>query len=261
VEKQPLTPQLWLGEFNRAVSVAAPLFCLALCAVDSDLKSMRDQRAVIDDLLSLRKWNPSGRDVLVATPSGLAFVYHHILGAVLLDSGRRAEAVQLLTTRVRYAFGGTFDQMWREPEMMGWATSFNSNWTVASTFLQNLPQTQPWLMHFFVDDECYLIALRAYNFTASLLEMATAIASGGQQGAPKPERVPPIFAQGGELAAIMTAAVPDRQALETIARESNLDSNDLRRAWPAWCQAVVNSFGSYDAPLMRHMLRAPPELP
>jgi hypothetical protein len=264
IEKEQLGPDRWLGEFCRAISAAAPLFSLALCAVDSEIESVRDQRAVIDDLLSLREWDHNGPSVVVATPSGLAFVYHHILGALLLDLGRRADAIRLLTTRVRDGSGDTVEQIWRERELIGWPTSLDANWALAWRFLHSLPQTQRWLMHFFVDDASFLRALRAYNLTASLLELSARLANDPQPGAlttGRIEHVPPMFAQGGDLAAIVTAAVPDRSVLASVGQEFHVEPRELRQAWPGWCEAVTTWFANAGDRRVAFMLRRPPELP
>ena len=115
---------------------------------------------------------------MVAAPSALAFVYHHALGALLIDSHRHEEAIRLLLTRVRDITMGSIAQIWKEPELIGWPTSLGSNFMAAWSFLEGLPQSQQWLMHFFTDDASFLRALRAYNLTASLIELGTRISEG-----------------------------------------------------------------------------------
>ena len=72
----------WFEMLHSACREASPLMILALTAVDSEIEGLSDQRGLLDDLLAIPGWQPSGTKIVIEAPAVLAYVFHNVLGAV-----------------------------------------------------------------------------------------------------------------------------------------------------------------------------------
>jgi hypothetical protein len=170
----------WMNEGFGAIG---PLVVLALVAVDSEQESLREQRALLDDLFNLQAWNMSGSRSVINAPHGFAFAYHQVLGACLVTSRRYDEAVNLLRTKTPILLGSEeIVEVWESPEMMGWTDALGGKVTDGWDFLTQLYSTHAWLSHFFVSETDYQLGLRAYLFIAALLETSRIARSNEEPG-------------------------------------------------------------------------------
>lgn len=259
--------ETWPAQRLAAVRAYEPLFLLALCGVESAIPELADQRGLLDDCLEVPSWEESGLTVVVAMPQVLGCVYHHLLGASLIASGRHGAVLQLVTTSVRSEREG-LKELWDvRPLWWGFRESGHSceqQWR----FVAELYRSEPWLAHFFVREGEYGESLRAYGMFASLVELAHLLAAGGGPELQKPKAefmlsIPPLFVLGTEreLPAALRRAVPSREVVQLVAEASGITSRQLEESWPAWFRQWVRWHGR-DAFFRIPWLRdEPPKLP
>ena len=161
----------WFEMLHSACREASPLMILALTAVDSEIEGLSDQRGLLDDLLAIPGWQPSGTKIVIEAPAVLAYVFHNVLGAFLLLSRRNREAIRLLRTNVPVGIGSSHVQeLWHSSDMMGWDDAFSNDLMAAWGFVDSLWETYPWLGHFFV---------RSHDFSVGILRIYASCGSAG----------------------------------------------------------------------------------
>ena len=230
-----ITNANWPERFDSAVTEGAPLMALALTAVQSDIGSIADQTALLDDFLHIDEWNRSGVNVVVAVPAGLAYVYHHVLGAYLVKSKHPDRAVGLLMTPVEDGSRHGTRPLWNASKVVGWPDALDGNARTAWKYLEQLFDKQYWLNRFFANKREFISCLRAYNLIASLVELSEFLSREGGEKITEggfSYEVPPMFAMHDDVRRLVRLAVPDRHALEAIGVEYGVSDGALRAAWP-----------------------------
>jgi hypothetical protein len=241
----------WFATLSLACHETSPLMMLALCAVDSEIECLSDQRALLDDLYGMPEWVRAGTTIVIEAPAGLAYLFHNILGAFLVSSNRQTEAVRLLRSRIPIEFGSPHvGEIWRSPPMMGWGESFGEDLDRGWQFLNSAWERHPWLAHFFARRDDFCVGLRAYNLLAGIVELAQRVSSGNAVTASEEswrQSVPPVFLttiSGGRdvpsTSKLLSMAVPDRRVLREIADEHGCDPAQLRDSWSRFYASWVN---------------------
>lgn len=232
----------WLSTIDEAVGVAEPLFVLALSAVESEIPSISDQSALIDDLLHLEGWDPNGACSVVYIPAALGFLYHHLLGTFLLESSRREDAIRLLTRSVRTRNETSVEALWQNHELMGWVKSLDGNCITSWNFMRSLWPTKPWLATFFTSERSFFDSYRAYAALASCIELAAFLGKGATVGNLDQDLwldVPPTFVHpvddnGTDIAEIMRRAIPNNDILNCVITMGKCEEVAFRESWPIW---------------------------
>jgi hypothetical protein len=250
VEPERPTQEEWVATFDEAVEVAAPLMLLALTAVDSQIPEVANQVGLMDFFTEIEDWNGSGRIVLVHAPEGLVYVYHHVLGALFLESQRIEPVVDLLSTQVGVGHGREAVPLWQARKLIGWPEALGGHAYAAWDFLGKSLARHDWLKHFFIDDSSFLRSLRAYNLVASLLVLADQLRQGVKidgDELPLAVRIPPMFLPGNNLERVIRHAFPNGDALRRVADVSGVSTDEVRAAWPKWLNLCARSLGDrYD---------------
>lgn len=259
----------WYKMLHNACRAASPIILLALSAVDSEIEGLADQRGFLDDLTNVPEWERSGIRRVIEAPLALAYVFHSILGAFLIASNRPREAIRLLRTKVPIEVGSLHvGELWQSPEMMGWAESLGHDVDKGWGFLNSMWDNHPWLGHFFVRRQDFLIRIRAYNLLAGMLELASKLRRGGDFSS---FSVPPLFLtplSGGwdvpSVDRLLSLALPDRAMLKAIADEYGCGEKQFREAWSgfysAWMAEFAHLFGLRPRLVARGQFERP-ELP
>jgi hypothetical protein len=265
----------WYEILHKACQGASPIMLLALSAVDSEIEGLADQRGLLDDLINIPEWHPSGIKIVIQAPFVLAYVFHNVLGAFLVASSRHREAVRLLRTRVPISVGSSrVRELWQSSDMMGWTDALGGALVKGWEFLNSLWEKHPWLGHFFVRRDDFLISLRAYVLLAGLLELASCVSRNGVllpgEGAWRGS-VPPLFLlpiSGNwdvpSTSKLVALAVPDRSAPEAVAEEYGCPVQQVRDSWPTFYRGWVRTFEQSPDLDFRSAAREhlePPELP
>lgn len=247
----------WIESLHEGCREASSLMMLALAAVDSEIDTLSDQRGVLDDLVSISGWGRGGHMVVAESPNVIAYVYHNILGGLLVSSNRHDEAIRLLRTTIPMTVGSSHvGELWQNPEMMGWAESLQHRVTDGWQFLHVVWSRQKWLAHFFVDSRELYVGIRAYMMLAGLLELAEFVARGGDistldtRESLESLAVPPMcFSSMGQLGdapsteKLISMAVPDHRVIEQIAAQFGCKADAIVRAWPGFFKRWRNAAG------------------
>ncbi len=260
----------WLLAFDEGVKVAESLFVLALTAIESEIPSICDQTALIDDLVHIEGWHPSGPRTVAHMPGALGFLYHHIVGAMLLESSHHSDATRLLTRHVRSPDGTETHPIWRDGELMGWVESLRGNCITSWQYVRSLWASRKWMATFFRSERSFFDSYRAYATIASAIELATLL---GKDTAPEEVNedrslnVPPMFINAGDekgtdITEIVRRAIPSVEVLSEIAKTGGCDVTAFRTAWPLWFHQWCR-FISQTHPTLGHWLGRghPPRLP
>lgn len=204
-------------------------------------------------------------------PRALAYLYHHILGAFWVSSGKYQEASNLLLIKVCNPNLDHPCKLWQDHGLLGWVESLKRNMYKSWDFLCTFYDSNPWMHEFFVSSKAYLVSLRAYVFLASIIELADFV---GKMGMDRTIdmgvylEVPPTFlisnVNDASLDDLISKVIPDRLSLNQIATTGGADPDTMRREWPNWIKAWCNTLGSRNVHMavkLRFYLENPPILP
>lgn len=268
IENKNETEDEWRDSSVKGVEVCEPLLVLALSAVDSEIDSIRNQYALIDDFVSIEDWRPSGRTVVVSMPYALAYVYHHVLGAFLVESNKHRDAIRLLSTPGRIPNRTETCKLWQNHGLMGCIDSLGGSGLESWNFLCGFYDSKPWTHHFFPTRKSFLESLRAYTMLASMTELCSWLGDGGAPDDLQKTMllaVPPMFAIRGEygsyLPEIVSKAIPDRSTLVSLADSGGTDVERVYQAWPGWFRQWVTRIQQTDWHLGHRPGLKPPPLP
>ncbi len=241
-----------------------------MVAIDSEIPSICDQAGLIDDLLYVEGWLRGGSVRVVEMPRALAFVYHHIVGALYLDQSRHNDAMNLLTRQVRNKYGSATGPIWKDHELMGWVDSLAHDCLNSWKYVRSLWTSRKWLGEFFHSRAGFVDGYRAYVALASAIELADFLGRGGTHTQLEGEMmldVPAMFvhpedSEGANLSDIVARAIPSRRVLGDIVEIGGCSVEDFRAGWPLWFRQWLQFLsGSYL--VLAHELGTggPPALP
>lgn len=166
---------------DEGFAAASTIYAVALAGVESGHEKFNNQCAIIDELLTPPDWNRSGRTVVAGLPDTLVFLYQALHGAICMETGQVALAVQLARSHFRYAYTSEPEVLYENGEWVGWPKSISDNCTDAWKFLTKLPEKHSWLFRVFGTKEDYLVALSAYYAVLNIVEAVDALAAGKQE--------------------------------------------------------------------------------
>ncbi|MCK4341425.1 MAG: hypothetical protein KAY37_06855 [Phycisphaerae bacterium] len=277
IQNETITEDKWPAFFNEGVEVCEPLLILALTAVDSEIDSIRDQRALIDDFINMEDWNRSGSTVVVSMPYALAFVYHYVLGAFLVGGNKHNEAIHLLSMKVSDPRQNRARKLWQIHGLMGWVRSLEGGHCLRSwEYLGRIYESRPWPKQFFHTQKYFTDSLCAYTMIASMIELGSFLAEYNTQEPLKTDMeldVPPLFAIDPvsrletDIEVIVNKAMPNRSIVNDIATAVGTDTEIIYNAWPSWFEqwdSFLGRIGGYQYSLADYLSdhkQQPPELP
>jgi len=243
-EKDPDPYRNMARHIMDAVSSVAPIFVIALTATESGESGVNVQRSLLDDLIRPPSWNLAGYDWIVEMPRALGFIYHHLLGAHLIQESQQLDALRLLTMDVTDSDSAGTSPLWCSAELMGWCRPFEGNCEVSWDFVVGLYKRLRWLAHFFPYERDYLEAIGAYRVLASLVDFAMAVKASpsDEKTTFKPHlQVHPGFLNTREivenLRTSIRKAVPDKLSISRLADLVGVHEEKLRTFWPLWFRA------------------------
>lgn len=222
----------------RALTPLAPLFALALAAVESGHTELRSQRSLVDDLLAPPGWPAYGATTVVDYPKTFVYVYQALHGAACLHTGQADLAIALIKTPLRQRWGEKYMPLWRDPHAIGWPPAFLENCSWAWEVLQVLPAQWPWLLEIFDDEESYRTALAAYYMALNVFELAWTIANQPTALHAKQLRfeIPLLFFLSHDKLEErpLRLLVRNRDMLQASWSRMQVTDQSMRDAWPAW---------------------------
>ena len=157
---------------DEAVSIASPIICIALAGVESGREQFREQKALLSELLYIPDWERSGYSAWIDIPYAIGYIYHSMHGAISLSTNQMESAISLAKYKVLIRHSGSYTELWRESNLMGWSESFGGNCTSGWDYLASACSRLDWVGEIFGDELEYKTALVAYYMALSIHNLA-----------------------------------------------------------------------------------------
>ena len=232
-------------------------------SADTSNCSFQTEPSLLDDIIHIDGWREAGITVVVRAPEVLAFVYHHVLGALLVETNRHEEAIGLLTRSIRLQNSSFAEPLWKHGELMGWVASLSGNCVLSWRFLRDYVSKARWLFGFFKSDKFFFESCRSYAVLASCIELATDLGKGSVaadlDGYVRLD-VPCMFLfadseREGGIGDIVQRALPSVDVLRKVVAVGNCREDQFRGAWSGWWSRWLQFAGEIYTPMpygLRH---------
>ena len=169
---------------DKAVEIISPLISVALVGVESGREQFRDQKSLLDDLLNIVGWNPTGYTTWISIPNALGYVYHSLHGGLSLNTNQIDLALSLARVKIPVVGGTKYFPVWEMSELRGYSESISGsrggNSVESWKYISTAYERWEWLALIFGDELEYRTSLVAYYMALNIHELATVIASGPQ---------------------------------------------------------------------------------
>ncbi|MGA2240350.1 MAG: toll/interleukin-1 receptor domain-containing protein [Candidatus Bathyarchaeia archaeon] len=227
----------------EAAAIFEPVICLSLAAVETGQDQFRKQTAIIDDILYIKGWDPSGYTVYTNINSAVAFLYQAVHGALAIQTNQYDLAFELATTLIRIDRIEKSMPLWKYPELVGWSTSFGQKVTVCWNVLMTLHERWKWIAEIFGSPDGYLSSLCAYYLFLDLLEYAEIFRTGDtsvldQTGVQLEIPVGCLRLDEPFLQKAFSQLISNRKAIRSLLPE--LLREDAKVGWQKWVRIVRN---------------------
>ncbi len=169
-EAGPDTQDGLIATTLQGIDIFSPLICIAVAGVASGRKRYSNQGALLEEILHPKGWNRSGLTQIVYLPEAASFVYHSVHGAMCAYTDQIMNSIDLVRIFIQLPSMGKPDQVCKNHEIMGWATSLGHNAERSWETLYSLAGHYPWIKTIFGDEEEYQTALVAYYMALSINE-------------------------------------------------------------------------------------------
>lgn len=183
-ETEPKSKEQFIQVVDQAVKIISPLMSVALVGVESRTEHFNDQKSLLYDLLSIPGWSSVGHTVWVNIPYALGYVYHSLHGGISLNTNQLNLALSLARVKTPIADGTKSLRLWERSEFRGYSESISGkrggNCIESWEYLIEAYERWEWLSPIFGDESEYRTSLVAYYMALHIHELATVIASGGQ---------------------------------------------------------------------------------
>jgi hypothetical protein len=223
---------------DDAVQRTASLMVIGLAGVESGRDAFVDQRSLLDDLLSISGWNPSGYKTLVSLPSTLAYVYQALHGTMALITGQPQVALRMANTELVHEHTDKMEPLWQRYEVVGWPETLGGTCSKAWDYLYKAPERWGWLADVFGSADDYRMGLVSYYMVLSLNELATYIRSGDALSTDKGRvavnvNVPVCFLTADSQVSTRSVAQV-RRHMATLLKELSVTEQAVQSYWDAW---------------------------
>ena len=247
---RPADEETLLRAVDEAIENISPLLVIALVGVESGANQLKDQRALLDDLLNVERWSYSGQPVLVELPIALGFAYQALHGALCFETGQWDLAVSLANTSV-HTRDGDAEILRRRYDLVGGPRSLAGNYLIAWRFLSSAYTRLSFINALFSSERDYRAGLVAYFLCLNLLELCDFVAQGGEKSVQEGKTWAldvPLCCLSEERETIQRGiSFMERspQLAPELCRLSGVGLGDIKRAWPVWNQICSNWASRY----------------
>jgi serine/threonine-protein kinase len=242
---QPPRKEAWTRQMDRAVDAVAPVLALSLVAADADSVAAVEPTDCLAAILAPSGWDMNGFIPVTRVPRALGYLYHHVVGALLVRNRLHADAARLLLYRPRDREEPSQRRLVECEDLTAWPDSLfrEDGFQAAHAYLTSLYKSRDWLSHFFATKDDWLLSIHAYALTASLFELGLILKNKPEEDLDTEHRsllVPPVFLYEGTLDDVQEHAFPNRSAVDLYAQAMDLSAQQLRRKWPEWHRVWLN---------------------
>ena len=187
---------------DEAVNIVSPLISMALAGVESGEEYFKDQRSLLNNLLSISDPDLDRSLTWERIHYILGYVYHSLHGALSLNTEQIDLALDLARVKVQFYSKDNFGNVWEAPPFMGWSQLIGGNSCIEGwEYLASAYNRWEWLASIFPNELEYRVSLVAYYMTLNIHELASVISSGQQttlnENSLKEFRVPVTFISEG----------------------------------------------------------------
>lgn len=153
------------------VDTASPLFLVVLGGVISRSKNFQNQEGLLIDLLSMDDWRiQNNYEILRTVPELLAFVYHHVYGALLIYNGRLHEVSSIFKQKIPIRQPSIhYEYLYNVPSVTGFIKSLGRDYTKSFNFMLSSYSNWSWLKLLFKTEEDWMQALVNFQMTMNIL--------------------------------------------------------------------------------------------
>ncbi|HWO24473.1 MAG TPA: serine/threonine-protein kinase [Kofleriaceae bacterium] len=237
------------GIADRLVGVAAGRIALSLAGLYSQDPALVDQRRVLEDLLAIPQWERGTSSFADDAPRGLAYLFHHLYGALCCELGRIDLALPLAEVQfpARDAQYGEMP-LWRLPDMHG--SKVFTNRITAWDYTSHLRERIPWLEAFFAMPDDFAVGLTSYSMLMCLLELCYDAGKilpslkSGQIKVVEMFDVPPMF--GSMTSDVRRKAVArtfgSAQTVGLVMSRTRADPQVVKEVWPNWKPSLSRAY-------------------
>lgn len=153
------------------IESSVPLLLVALGGIISSNKRFQSQEGLLIDILSIDNWwQQGGYDVLRQVPELLAFVYHNLYGAMLIDNGRLNEVSLIFKQKIPVEQPSIqYEYLYKVPSVTGFIQSLGRGYIDSFKYILNAYNRWPWLALLFENEQNWKQALTSYQMTINIL--------------------------------------------------------------------------------------------
>ncbi len=240
-----------MDALKRALVVLAPTWAWTLAAVESGKPELAGAGRLMREMIEAPAWPTTGRAAYVGTPWALAYLFHHLHGAVALHAANPAAAASVAVLEFQRPLTGKRKPLYELPALSGHPALWGGDASLAWKRLAGLYEELPWLASFFGGGAEFREALAGYTVLLSFVEFAGLMKTENGPAAVSDGKVtlhvPPNFMfesdrtreRGFEL------AFPDGITVNAMIRIVGAPQRATRELWPRWASLVCRLARSY----------------
>ena len=226
---------------DEAVDIISPLITAALAGVESGQEHFKNQRSVMNNILSVSDPDLDSRLTWERIRYTLGYVYHSLHGALSINTEQIDLALDIARVKVQYWDQQNNENLWTAAPFMGWSQLIGKNHcTEGWKYLSSAYNRWEWLGSIFPDELEYRVSLVAYYMALNIHELASVIASGKQETIEtshlKEFCVPLTFISEGRD--INQRAISHLQsnpeALTKLWSSLNVTRTEMEHSWKKW---------------------------
>ena len=233
---------------DKAVDMVAPLISVALMGVESRNEQFNNQKALLDDLLSIQSmegWKRAGFVSWIEIPYVLGYVYHSLHGGFCLQMNQLNLAFNLAQAKFPLAMDSPHTgSLWRNRQLMGYCESLGRDRVEGWKYLVKAYERWEWLSLIFTGGVEYRSSLVAYYMALSIHELAVEIASGRKiELIEYGVRVPFDFlSEEYEIKQRATSLLLHDSTLPELWTSLGVTQEQMKSSWRIWIERYENLF-------------------
>jgi hypothetical protein len=156
---------------DEFIITASPLFLMAFAGYLSFNERFINQEGLLIDLLTMEGWgNQSGRLEVYNIPQLLAYVYHHIYGALNIDNDRINHLSKIFEQKIPSDSNRKYDYLYKVRSVTGWIDSLGRDCFKSFNYLLSCFQRWDWIKLLFNDEIDFQRSLVCYQASLNLMD-------------------------------------------------------------------------------------------
>lgn len=236
-------------KLDNLINLASPLFLIALSGCLSFKEKFNQQEGLLIDLLSSNEWNEFR--INHAISELLAYVYHHIYGALSIDIDQLDNLVKLLEQKIPLSqFTHEYEYLYKVPTIVAWIELIdNGNCFIAFKYLLGSYQKWDWIRLLFNNENEFKKLLVCYQKTMNIFDYFNQVKTKNLiNDLNNRIYIPPTFtiADRPIQKYANTLIIKKRGFFKDYLKQNNIAENIIVEQWPMWLKKMQKKFTSSD---------------